>query len=534
MVYLSLLSLGLAIASLSSVAVQGSKTDGFPYCQPSEGCWPNDRQFQKLEKKLNRPLIYTAQVDYDVCRTAGDDGTLLASLGNGTCMQQHDCSKKFCNALEESNQPFAVVDALNNKDVKRALRFASRYNIMVTIKSSGHSYSGSSTGKNSLLIWLHNFEKEISIVEDFDSCGVVTEKSLKVSAGTTWLEAYQAAGNDYHIVGGGYNSVSACGGWLMGGGLSTMSRKYGLGVDNVLEFELVTVTGDILTVNACHNKDLFWALRGGGGGTFGVITSVVYKIYPAEPVTKFIFDISKDLLAVDPLLFLSIGDQFLEKWVDLSVNLDNNWGGYFQSSTLLLSYVGNMTTARKTLIEEFEIFKASFEPEVAQYINIVAYEAPSFFLSEGQNFATEAITGFEAFNISSRVIQKDWVEDNKDVTKDALKTLLRNPYIIHLSYLLGGVMNDVLPEATAVNPAFRNVIYQIETLGPGSFDAMQKIRDITPTASSGYNHGAKNEPNWRHAFWGENLGKLQSLKKAYDPENRLNCWHCVGYQGEEV
>lgn len=76
--------------------------------------------------------------------------------------------------------------------------------------------------------------------------------------------------------------VGAAGGWLQGGGHSSLSPRYGLGVDNVLEIEIVTADGILRTVNEYNSPDLFWALRGGGGGTWGVITKATYKAYPSE------------------------------------------------------------------------------------------------------------------------------------------------------------------------------------------------------------------------------------------------------------
>ncbi|CAG8760219.1 9747_t:CDS:2, partial [Acaulospora colombiana] len=95
------------------------------------------------------------------------------------------------------------------------------------------------------------------------------------------IDVYKAA--DEHsvvVVGGGSYSVGAAGGWILGGGHSSLSPQYGLGVDNVVQFEVVTPDGELRTVNAYKNKDLFWALRGGGPG-FGVVTKVTYRTHPA-------------------------------------------------------------------------------------------------------------------------------------------------------------------------------------------------------------------------------------------------------------
>lgn len=71
-----------------------------------------------------------------------------------------------------------------------------------------------------------------------------------------------------------------------------MTGAYGMGADNIMEAEIVTSTGDVLTASACQNEDIFWAIRGGGGGTFGVILSVTVKAYPIPSMKSSGFDIS--------------------------------------------------------------------------------------------------------------------------------------------------------------------------------------------------------------------------------------------------
>ena len=84
------------------------------------------------------------------------------------------------------------------------------------------------------------------------------------------------------VVGGGALTVGAAGGYLQGGGHSANSPKLGLAVDNLLEADIVIADGTLLTINKCWHTDLFWAIRGGGGGTFGIVTRAVYKAHEKE------------------------------------------------------------------------------------------------------------------------------------------------------------------------------------------------------------------------------------------------------------
>ena len=74
-------------------------------------------------------------------------------------------------------------------------------------------------------------------------------------------------------------TVGGAGGWLQGGGLGPLDRALGLGIDNALSFEVVLASGELVTADACSQPDLFWALRGGGGGNWGVVVSATSKVH---------------------------------------------------------------------------------------------------------------------------------------------------------------------------------------------------------------------------------------------------------------
>merc|ERR1719482_1118932 len=166
------------------------------------------------------------------------------------------------NASLEPNFPSYAVAVSEVGDIVAALAFARQHDIAVTVRVHGHSYTGSSTGYGTLLIWMHNFTKYGDIQGDFvDTCGQAHGPSLKIGGGQSWKEAYEAAGEQYEIGGGWCHSVAAAGGWLQGGGLSSnYQRKNGLGIDNVLQFEVVLANGSFVKVDACSHPDLFWAL----------------------------------------------------------------------------------------------------------------------------------------------------------------------------------------------------------------------------------------------------------------------------------
>lgn len=145
------------------------------------------------------------------------------------------------------------------------------------------SYSGKSTGAGSLAIWTHNL-KSIDFV-DYSSA-YYTGKAIKMGAGVQGFEAY-GAGNKvgFSVTGGECPTVGLAGGYTQGGGHSALASKYGLAADQTLEWEVVTGTGDFITASPTKNSDLYWALSGGGGGTYGVVYSLTSKAHTDVPVS---------------------------------------------------------------------------------------------------------------------------------------------------------------------------------------------------------------------------------------------------------
>jgi hypothetical protein len=145
-----------------------------------------------------------------------------------------------------------------------------------------------------LSIWTHNL-RSISYQPTFSptSCpSTYIGPAVRIAAGHTSLEV-QSYLSKYSsiIVTGGNPSVGLIG-WLTGGGHGLLSSSYGMGADNLLEASIVLPSGHILLANPCVHPDLFFAIRGGGGGTFGVVTEVVVKAFPSPKTTGHTFKLA--------------------------------------------------------------------------------------------------------------------------------------------------------------------------------------------------------------------------------------------------
>jgi hypothetical protein len=190
--------------------------------------------------------------------------------------------------------PAYVVNATTPEQISVVLKWAKKTNIRIVVKSTGHSYAGRSVGYGSLSIWTHHL-RGIEYIEDFQPTSCAVEglvKAARVAAGHTVVDVLlETAKHDAVAITGANPSVGIVG-WLTGGGHGPLTQTYGMGVDHLLEATIVTPNGDILLTNACKNPDLFFAMRGGGGGTFGVVTEMVVKVYPSPKTTSHTFTVT--------------------------------------------------------------------------------------------------------------------------------------------------------------------------------------------------------------------------------------------------
>ncbi|KAM3496901.1 hypothetical protein MY10362_009729 [Beauveria mimosiformis] len=112
-----------------------------------------------------------------------------------------------------------------------------------------------------------------------------SQMAATIGAGVRGGELFAALSRRKIVAVSGTNQDVGVVGWATGGGHGFLTGKFGQGADNILEAEIVTPGGDVITANVYQNKDIFWAIRGGGGGTFGVIVSLTIKAYPM-PTTQ--------------------------------------------------------------------------------------------------------------------------------------------------------------------------------------------------------------------------------------------------------
>lgn len=342
------------------------------------------------------------------------------------------------------------------------------------------------------------------------------------------------------------------GGYIQGGGHSPLSSLYGMAADNALGFEVVTPTGEFLTANSTTNPDLFWALRGGGGGTFGVVTSVTVKVFKDMPVTaaSWVFDSTK--LGKDK--FWVAAKAVLDRTTDL---VDNGIYTYFTmgpSNTADFTFTmqplfapGKTKAQLNTLLAPLQSYLTSqnipFSPKITEYTTFYpAWQAE--FPLEPQSDVQTAVGSrlFPRSNFAS--------ETGRNVTFAALRNTVESSRQMILGFQLAPTLARGGNADNAVNPAWRNAV--LHAITSTRWDAkasaadiraarntftnttMKKWRDVTPGSGAYLNEADRLEPNWQTSFWGDKYAKLLQIKKDWDPKDVFWAVNAVGSEGWRV
>lgn len=180
------------------------------------------------------------------------------------------------NPRYDDARPLAVLTAASPRDVGTAFAFAQDHGIPIAVRSGGHSYPGWSAGSRSLVIDCRGLNQI-----------AVTDSTAVIGAGAALAPVYAALAARGRAVPGGSCATVGIGGLTLGGGVGVLVRSLGLTCDSVAGMQIVTADGVARSVDEHHEPDLFWALRGGGGGHLGVVTSFTFETSAAPEVARF-------------------------------------------------------------------------------------------------------------------------------------------------------------------------------------------------------------------------------------------------------
>jgi len=255
--------------------------------RPSDATWPSPSAWKQLNDAVGGNLI---PVNFPLSTNKTDPTSAAAELLSENIRNPYYIGDQpgltqtlgWVDAWATKPSVYAVA-ARNAHDIAEAVNFARENDLRLVVKGGGHSYQGTSNAPDSLLIWtrkMNDIAMHTAFVPQGCEHTLQPQPAVTLGAGTIWMQAYDAVttkGGKY-VQGGGCTTVGVAG-LIQSGGFGSFSKHYGTAAGNLLEAEVVTADGQIHVANVCTNADLFWALKGGGGGSFGVVSKMTLRIH---------------------------------------------------------------------------------------------------------------------------------------------------------------------------------------------------------------------------------------------------------------
>ena len=580
---------GLPLLSASGGALslaKGESANG-RRARPNDASWPNAARWRELERAVGGNLVRPGPLT-GVCASAPNGDScreLVQNLHNPFFIGDQVSGTQvsgWLGAWTPAPSAWAVA-ARTAADVVAAVNFARVHNLRLVVKGGGHSYQGTSNAADSLLIWTRAMNA-IQLHESFvaKGCAHVQEPTpaVTVETGAMWIDVYDAVttkGGRY-AQGGGCTSVGVAG-LIQSGGFGSFSKRYGTAAGSLLEAEVVTADGALRTVNACRDPELFWAIKGGGGGSMGVLTRVTLRTH--ELPERF-GAVGARIKAASAVAF----ERLIARFVDFYAGslCDPHWGEQASirpDDTLRLSFVSEgLDTPQQTAIWQpfFDWVDASpddFTFSEPRWIG--STPARGWWDVEGRRRR-----GSDAMIADGRPgapSHHAWWDGDKEQVGAFLHgydslwvpaTLLRpeeRPRLVqaliaasrhmdvglHFNKGLAGAPADAIAAArdTATNPGVIDA-FALALIATGDAaqypglpgrapigaearhnatavdQATAELRKVAPNAGSYVSESNYFNSSWQESFWGSNYARLRAAKAKYDPDGLFIVHHGVG------
>ncbi|ROT35392.1 FAD-binding domain-containing protein [Sodiomyces alkalinus F11] len=432
--------------------------------------------------------------------------------------------------------PVYAVEATDVMQIQLAVNLARNMNLRLVVKNTGHDFGGKSAGAGALSVWTHRL-KDIQFYPDYrTSC--YQGPAFKMGSGVQSREVYEAADeHDVIVMGGEGRTVGAMGGWTMGGGHSPFSSLWGMGADQVLSMEIVTPDGRFVTASRESNPDLFWALCGGGGGTWGVVTSVVVKAHPQpEKMASMRFTVATGgAVTVDAfwaamrLYFKQLPD-FTDKGFYHYFFLFNFGGSYlFMMGPWFAPTMGRdeLLAETKPLFDAWAELGVVVVPEVQEYTGFLRFWE--------ENLGSETAGNPNTLTASRLFPRENFLDEAKfnRTWDDALRWSVEEKGRHLLGFTIAGQPPHGRHPNNSVNPAWRSAALHAITAAAWDDGATaeersqaaweltnvitERWREVTPGAGAYMSEADPSEPNFQQSFYGDKYDRLFEIKKAYDP-----------------
>ena len=407
------------------------------------------------------------------------------------------------DSLYDTVHPLAIAQPLDAADVSKVVQWAHTTGVHIVARSGGHSYGGYST--------------TTGVVVDLSKLA-----SVQVAAGRATIGPGARLGNIYNGLAGHGVAIPAgtcpsvgIGGHALGGGFGLASRAWGLASDNLVSVQIVTADGKILTADASHHSDLYWACRGGGGGNFGIVTRLVFRTHPVSQGSYFIA--TWPWAQVEPVLasFPPLGADRARRARSVCRLAAGPGGPTVQVFGQFLGSETKLKAALATLgppAQKLVTGTSSWLDLVRRWAGCLGHTLPSCSAPGHQGFVGASDYIATCLPPAQLARFRSVIESRGSLPG----ALLIDAY--------GGALNRIAPAATAF--VHRNTLASIQYFAAGDAASARSwvnaSRATLAPATSGAAYVNYIDPdlaNWQHAYYGTNLARLQQIKRRYDPHN---------------
>ncbi|PYI10717.1 FAD-binding domain-containing protein [Aspergillus sclerotiicarbonarius CBS 121057] len=541
----------LALSALGNAVVPIYTTSTTCRCFPGEPCWPSLADWASFNESLDGRLIPTVPLGKPchapfyragVCDYLREQWTepeihyessssvMAPWFANGSCDPFHPIAKPCLMG----NYVAYAVNVSRPAHISQALAFATKHNLRVVIRNTGHDYNGKSTGAGALGIWTHHL-KDIEIQDYHDAH--YTGKAIKLGAGVQGFEAYEAAdAQGYQVVGGECPTVGIAGGYSQGGGHSALASRYGLAADQVLTWEVIDGEGNFVTATRDNEyQDLYWALSGGGGGTYGVVWSMTSKLHTSTPTSGLNLTFTNARISQDTFYqAVALYHSILPSIVDAGAM--SVW--FFTNTSFSIAPL----TGPGIPVEELEALVQPFRDGLEKMGIAHTFYSEQFptYLSEFDSMMPDIAVGEAQYG--GWLIPRSVVQENNTALTEAYRQITEDggTFIgvgLNVSKaLVGDVYNAVLP-------AWREALIDTTLTTPWEWDERQAmlveqykmtyeylplLERLAPNSGAYMNEGDFRQPNFQRAFYGVNYPRLRQIKVKYDPNDMFYAQTAVG------
>jgi FAD/FMN-containing dehydrogenase len=428
------------------------------------------------------------------------------------------------NELYDGVLPNLVARPLDAADVRTAVQWGVAHGVPLRARSGGHSYAGYSTLSGGMVLDLRNL-RGISID--------TRKRTAAIGAGSQLIDVYSAlAARGLTIPAGSCPSVGIAG-HALGGGMGLAGRQFGLTADNILSARIVTADGLLRTADKNTNPDLYWALRGGGGGNFGVVTGFTFRVHPV-PRTVAGFTVSWPWSqAADALAAWQAWGPHARSQITSIFHLSasggvttvNVSGQYFGPASDLGGLLAPLTAVGGARVSagNFGYLQAQLMWAGCSSISLTACHT--------QGTRPGGTLARDSFQAKSDYVAKPLPAAARQALVAAAEqrlTITGHGAILFDCY--GGAINRVKPAATAF--VHRNVLFCVQYLsyGGGAPWLTSTAAKMRPYVTGGayFNYTDPGLKGWQTAYYGSNYQRLLKVRRVVDPHHYFTFPQAIG------